>query len=281
MIKSILVCTDGSEHGQVACEYGLDLARKLKGQLSLLHALDSRMLEGPLMADISGWVGAQPFGNQLRQFRDLLQERGDATLKAATAQCEAAGLTPASAEMKMGHPVQVILDAEANVELVVLGQKGEHADFVGEMMGSTVEQVVRHSAKPCLVTPGAFKAPTKILCAFDGSGHAGRALHEAIELALALQVPLSILTVAEDKDFEKANELTKDGLKLAQAHNCPAAHLVAKGPPYLAILDVAEKHGFDLIVMGAYGHGRIREMILGSTTTQLVKKSTVPVLLVR
>jgi nucleotide-binding universal stress UspA family protein len=280
MIKSILVCTDGSAYGTAACEYGIYLTQKMQGQLSALHVLDSRMLEGPLMSDISGWVGAQPYGNQLQQFRDLLQQRGETIINAIHDRCAAAGLT-INAMLKMGHPVHVILEEEANAELVILGQKGEHVDFVGEMMGSTVENVVRKTLKPCLVTPEEFKPFTKVLAAFDGSNHSSRALHEAIELSQGLSLPLSILTVAEDKDFDRANQITKDGLRLAQAHQCNATHLVAKGPPYAAILEMAEKHHFDLIVMGAYGHSRIREMILGSTTTQIVRDSKIPIMLVR
>ncbi|HBA83127.1 MAG TPA: hypothetical protein DCZ95_03440 [Verrucomicrobia bacterium] len=280
MIKSILVCTDGSAHGTAACDFGIHLTQKLQGQLSSLHVLDSRMLEGPLMSDISGWVGAQPFGHQLEQFRNLLQQRGESIVQAAGERAAAAGVAMTT-QMKMGHPVHVILEEEAHTELIILGQKGEHADFIGDMMGSTVENVVRSSIKPCLVTPAEFKPFTKILAAFDGSGHASRALHEAIEMSLGLSIPLSILTVAEDKDFDKANQITKDGLKLAQAHNCPATHLVAKGPPYAAILEIAEKHRFDLVVTGAYGHSRIREMILGSTTTQLIRDAEIPIMLVR
>ncbi|MFH0879714.1 MAG: universal stress protein, partial [Lentisphaerota bacterium] len=258
MIKSLLVCTDGSTYGDVACQYAVDLTQKLQGQLAALHVLDSRMLEGPLMSDLSGWVGAQPFGTQLQQFRDLLQQKGETVIEAFQARCKEAGIT-AEGLLKMGHPVTTILQEETRYEMLVLGQKGEHAEWIGELSGSSVEQVVRHSIKPCLVTPGEFKPITKILTAYDGSGHSSKALHEAIELAVGLKVPLSILTVAEDKDYEKANALTKEGLKLAQAHNCIAAHLVAKGAPDAAILDVAEKHHFDLIVMGAYGHSRIRE----------------------
>lgn len=280
MIKSVLVCTDGSAYGDVASEYAIYLTTKMQAQLSGLHVLDSRMLEGPLMSDISGWVGAQPFGNQLRQFRELMQEKGEAIMDAFQKRCTEAGVTP-NVLIKMGHPVHVILEEEAKVELVVIGQKGEHADFIGDLMGSAVGQIVRRSIKPCLVTPSEFRPFSKILVAYDGSGHASRALHEAIELSVGMSVPLSVLTVAEDKDYERANEITKEGLKMAQAHNCQAAHLVAKGAPDAAILDMANQHNFDLIVMGAYGHGRMRELILGSTTTQLINQADIPVMLVR
>lgn len=280
MIKSILVCTDGSPHSEVACEYAIHLTQRIQGHLTALHVLDSRMLEGPLMSDISGWVGAQPFGAQLQQFRDLLQQKGEAVVEAVADKCEKAGVK-AETRLEMGHPVSVILEQERKAELVVLGQNGEHVEFADEMLGSTVERVLRHSVKPCLVVPSAFKAITKILAAYDGSDHSSRALHEAIELAQELKVPLSILTVTEEKDFEKANAITREGLEMAKAHNCEANHLVAKGPADVGILNTAEKFGYDLLVMGAYGHSRIREMILGSVTTQVVARTDLPVMLVR
>jgi nucleotide-binding universal stress UspA family protein len=280
MIKSILVCTDGSPYGDIASEYGIHLAKALKARILGLHVLDSRMLEGPLMADLSGWIGAQPYGAQLQQFRELMHQKGEAVIGAFASRCETAGLKPET-WIKMGHPPRVILEEEARAELLVLGQKGEHAEWIGEMTGSLAERVVRHSVKPCLVTPGAFKPVSKILVAYDGSAHASQALHEAVELAVQLGSPLSVLTVAEDKDLDAANRISRDGLTLAEAHDCRAAHLVAKGPAGATILDTAYQHGFDFIVMGAYGHGRIREMILGSTTQQVLTRSEVPVMLVR
>jgi nucleotide-binding universal stress UspA family protein len=280
MIKSILVCDDGSAGGRVACDYAMDLAVKLKARLTGLHVLDTRMLEGPLLADISGWLGAQPFSAQESQFRDLMQQKGETVLSAFEQRARDLGLTPATL-LRMGHPPQAILDEEARAELVVMGRNGEHAEWTGDMTGSTVERVVRQSLKPCLVTPAAFRPVRRILCAYDGSGHASRALHEAIELALALAAPLVIVTVLEEPAWEHARDVSEDAIQLARAHECAAANMVVEGTPDGAILDQAAEQNSDLIVVGAFGHGRIREFILGSTTTQLIMKSKLPLLLVR
>jgi nucleotide-binding universal stress UspA family protein len=280
MIKSILVCTDGSENGNTACEYAMQLAGQLDAKLTALHVLDSRMLEGPLMADISGWLGAQPFAAQLDQFRTLMESKGQAIIDAFNSLAEAKGVD-AEGIVKTGHPAQVILEEEARAELVVLGQNGEHAEFSGDMMGSIVERVVRHSYKPCLVTPLHHAPVTKILAAYDGSAHSSRALHEAIELALALKAQLVILTVEDEFDGERARAVSEEGIKLARAHECPAANLVEEGDPEKIILTRAEELGCNLIVVGAYGHSRIREMILGSTTTSLLTETHLPLMLVR
>lgn len=280
MIKSILVCVDGSPHGDAACETALHLTVRLKGRLLGLHVLDSRLLEGPLMADLSGWIGAQPYGAQLQQFRELMEQKGQAVVRAFDDRCAKAGVV-AESWLKMGHPARVILEEEARAELVVLGQRGEHADWMGEMMGSTVERVIRHSVKPCLVVPVPFRPFTRMLAAYDGSQHAGQALREAAELAVALDIELVVLTVAEPGDPNKAEPVSRDAMAMAGAHGARARALVVPGRPTATILECAQKEACNLIVVGAYGHSRVRELILGSTTTTLMSRSSAPVMLVR
>lgn len=280
MIKTILVCTDGSPHGDAATQYGIFLARALPANLMGLHVLDSRMLEGPLMADISGWIGAQPYGAQLQQFRDLLQKRGDSVIENFNAACREAGVASES-WIRMGHPARVILEEEAKTELTIIGQKGEHSDLSGDMMGSTADRIARSSVKPCLVVPAAFQPITRILAAYDGSGHASQGLHEAVEMATAMAVDLLIVSIAEHDRREELDQVAADGKKLAAAHGCEARTLVRAGAPAEVLGAVAEEENCDLIVVGAHGHGRIREMLIGSTTTQLIARSDRPVLVVR
>lgn len=280
MIKTMTVFSDGSDAGTTAVRYALFLARRLGARLTGCHILDSRMLEGPLMADISGWIGAQPFSGQLKQFRDLMQQKGEAVIAAMLSMAETEGVE-CEAKLLMGHPARVILDEEAKTELVVLGRNGEHNELTGEFIGSTAERVTRHSVKPCLVTPDDFHPVSKILCGFDGSAHASKALHEAVELALALQTPLVILSVAESHDLRAARDIAEDGMRIARAHECAAANLVVEGRPDQMIALKAEELGCGLVVVGAHGHSRIRDMILGGTTHSLITRSHLPVLLVR
>ena len=281
MIRSLLVCTDGSSYGDVACEYAMDLSVRLRAQLSALHVIDARLLEGPLMADLSNWIGAQPYGAQVPQFRELLNRKGETILEAFAQKCAARNLSP-NTLLSSGHPVHVILEEEAKTELLILGQKGEHADWAGHLMGSTVERIVRQSLRPCLVTPDTFRPITKMVVAFDGSGHAAKALHEAIELAQELKVTMNLVTVADGETPEaRAAQIIKDGLSLVKAHGFTTESAVVKGIPAEAILEHARSQKGDLIVMGAFGHSRIREMILGSTTAQVVASAGLPVLLVR
>lgn len=280
MIRSILVCTDGSAHGDSACEYAIHFAKHLRAQLDALHVLDSRTLEGPLMADLSGWIGAAPFTAQLGQLRLMLENKGRAILETFGRKCSDSGIA-SQGRVVLGHPARVIPVEAANAELIVVGRRGEHADLDRDSAGTTTERVVRHSERPVLVVPENFHPIQKILAAYDGSNHGGKALHEAIELAQEMNVPLVVLCVAPHGEIETAQETVQNAMRLVRAHECPAAPMIARGPAGPAILRTAEEIGAGLIVAGAFGHSRMHELILGSTSSYLMSRSTKPVLLVR
>lgn len=280
MFKSILVCTDGSKYSDTAREYGVHLAQRIGARLAGLHVMDSRILEGPLMADISGWVGASPYAAQLPQFRELLREKAEAVGEAFRARCAEAGLEP-EIRLRTGHPLPLILEESLEFELLILGQKGEHAEFVGELMGATAERVCRHTERPCLVTPEQYRPITRILTAYDGSAHAGKALGVAAELAAALREPLIVLTVNEKGDSAAARGTNAAGERLARDHGAQVESRVVEGKAGPTILRVAEESGADLIAIGAFGHGRIREFFIGSAAAHVAARAHTPLLMAR
>ncbi|MBI5394277.1 MAG: universal stress protein [Verrucomicrobia bacterium] len=280
MIKSILYCTDGSEYATVAGDYAIWFARKLSARISALHVTDIRLLEGPLLADISGAIGAQPYQALLPQLQEVQKQRAGVILAAVADRCGKAGV-PCDVLHRTGGLLDNIVEEEKRTELVVLGQRGEHARWLGPLMGSSVENVVRRSIKPCLVTPSAFREVRQVLMAYDGSEHSSNSLQVAIELVRALGLPLTILTVAPSEPESAAAELLADAMRTAKDHGLSPRGVTRVGHPEKEILGFAQREKMDLIVMGAYGHTRIREFVLGSTTSHVIRKSDVPVLLTR
>lgn len=280
MIKSILVCTDGSPHSETAGRYAAELAVTLGARLTGFHALDSRLLEGPFLANVSGWIGAQPYADALGQFRTLMQEHGKTMLAVLDATAKEAGVDIETSQA-WGHPASLILEQEVRAELVVMGLRGEHADLNPDMAGSTVDRVIRHTHQPCLLTPAEHRPIRRMLCAYDDSPRSARALQVAIDLALSLAAPLVILSVVENDDHGRAMDNADAAMKLVRAHECAAAFMIAEGPVHEAILDKAAALNCDLVVAGAHGHSRIRELILGSTATYLINHADRPLLLAR
>ena len=71
MFKTIMVGTDGSAGAEAAIQYAVWLARQLQAHLIVIHVTDIRILEGPLLADVAGAVGAQPYPAMLAQVKEF------------------------------------------------------------------------------------------------------------------------------------------------------------------------------------------------------------------
>jgi nucleotide-binding universal stress UspA family protein len=280
MIKSILYCTDGSEYANVAGDYAIWLAQKMGARIEAIHVTDIRLLEGPLLADLSGAIGAQPYQALLPQLQAMQKERAGVILDAVADRCRKLGVACETLH-RTGGLLDCIVAEEARTELVVIGQRGEHARWLGQFMGSSVERVVRRSIKPCFVTPGEFREIRQVLMAYDGSAHSSRSLQVAIELTQAIKAPLTILYVAPTASASAEEAPLADAVRMARDHGLTPRAATRTGHAERQILDFARQEKMDLIVMGAYGHTRIREFVLGSTTSYVIRQSDVPVLLTR
>jgi nucleotide-binding universal stress UspA family protein len=149
------------------------------------------------------------------------------------------------------------------------------------MLGSSVERMVRASVKPCLVTPAEFREISHVLLAHDGSAESAKALKAGFALTTALRLKLTLVTVCQREHEETASQVLQQAHDQARARGIAAEAQLVHGDAETEILRLADTAHADLIIMGAYGHTRIRELILGSTTSHVLRKATVPVLLVR
>lgn len=280
MYKNILLCTDGSAGAVVATDYAIWFAKKLGAHLRVLYITDLRILEGPLLADISGAFGAQPYSALMPQLQQIQREKADTVLAAARQRCNEHSVD-CDVLHKTGMLVPTMLDQERDADLIVLGQRGEHAAWLGDMLGSSVERMVRASIRPCLVTAADFRETRHILLAHDGSAESNKALRAGFDLAAALGMQVTIVTVSQPEHEEAASKVLQEAHEVARDRKLSVHAQLAIGDAEHEILHLRETTGADLIVMGAYGHTRIRELVLGSTTSHVIRKANVPVLLVR
>ncbi|HEY6001145.1 MAG TPA: universal stress protein [bacterium] len=278
MLKSYLVTVDGSDYSAAAVGYAIALARRASARITLLSVVDIVSLEGPFLADLSGIVGVVPYLDLQQQVRDALIEKARVILETHAATVRAAGLECAT-RSETGVVSRVICDAAASHDAIVAGRRGEHASWSGFLLGSTVEEVVRGCAKPVLVTPRQERPVTRILAAYDGSRTANRALGLAATLAAGLDLPLVVVCVSSDEREGRAT--LGEAESYLEPHRLRVKALLESGSPVEGILQVAQREACDLIIMGAYGHSRVRELIVGSTTDGILRAATDPVLLYR
>ncbi|HHT9115580.1 MAG: universal stress protein [Planctomycetes bacterium] len=282
MIKQILVATDGSENSLTAADYAINLARLFNATIRGLFVKDVKILTGPLIHDIGTSIGGMvPYGTFNQTIRELLESQADAALNQVEGKCAQAKVT-FTREIREGIVSREIIKSADDCDLIAMGKMGAHAEWRDVFLGTNVEYVVRQTHKPVLITPSEYKPFRKMLIAYDGSSFADKALRSGAEIAQAMKLPITVVCVADKKD-EALQTLSKaktflEGYKLA-------VDAVAKGESdhAVGILEVCndEDSKFDILVMGAYGHSRLQEMILGSTTVRVMRSTNCSILLCR
>jgi len=279
MIKTILVGLDGSEHAHAASAYALWLAEKMAAHVVGLHVSDIVSIEGSFFHDISGSLGFEPYLDFSSKMREVLQERGQVILEQFQAEADKRQVA-AETVMAIGVVANEIVERGRTADLVVLGHRGLNEKFTTGLLGGTAESVTRKSPKPVFVSPMQFKPCTKPLLAYDGSVRAAAVMKDAAEFCTQLRLPLTVLNVNRDEEagakvlaeaqaYLKPYDIAVE-LELQQTGNAPER-----------IANFIRENSHDLLFIGAYGHSRIIEMVLGSTTEYVLRNAECPVYLHR
>ncbi len=278
MIKTILVGLDGSEHARTAGQYALWLGERFAATVVGLHVVDIVSIEGSFFHDISGSLGFEPYLDFSSKMREVLHERGTALLQEFSERAAKAGVR-ADTILSMGVVANEIAENAKTADLVVIGHRGVNEKFSTGLLGSTAESVTRKCPKPVFVSTAEFHPITRPLLAYDGSQRAAAAMHAAAEFCLSLGLPLTVLTVAKDTD--SGTKVIADAEKYLASYNLTSTCDVHTGNAPEQIVAYIKDRGFDLLFIGAYGHSRIIEMVLGSTTEYVLRNTSCPAFLNR
>jgi nucleotide-binding universal stress UspA family protein len=277
--KKILLPTDGSDYSKTALQYGIYISRIVEAQLAGLQIVDIKIIQGPVFNDIFGSVSLSPYPEFLTVIEEGLNERADTILSDFRKQCETAGLLPEVRKVT-GIIDDEIVEESKNADLIILAQRGEHFPISRSiLLGSTAEAVVRKSGKPVLVTPEHFKEIEAIGLAYDGSRSAGNALQIAAELSSKARWPLTSIIITPDGNL--AAELRKKIEDALAPYDIDNEIIVLQGREEKEIIKFINEGAVELMLMGAYGHSRFKELLLGSTTSYVIRNSRIPVLLTR
>ena len=279
MIDRILISTDGSDYSATALAYGIYVAKMLKAHIIGLYVVDIKIIRGPLFHTMPGLFDLSPYQEFTPLIESGLEQRGDSILEEFRKQCEKEGIRPDLRKVT-GLIDETIIEIGKEVDWIIIAQRGEHFPLTrGGLLGSTSEAVVRKSGKPVLITPLRFREITRLGLAYDGSPLSDNALHYAIMLSRTTNLPLSIVSVV--KDDNHAIEIQTRIDALLSSHKPGAVTTIRKGKDEEEILKYTTEAPVDLLVMGAYGRSRLRELILGSTTSYVIRNTTIPVLMIR
>jgi nucleotide-binding universal stress UspA family protein len=281
----ILTCTDGSLYAPSVYDHAAWAALRMQAEVRVLHMLDSHR-ERAAFADFSGSIGMDAREQLLSDLvtleetkARLAQTRGRAILAEAQRHLMAAGIQRVQTEQRHGELVETLEQLEREADLVVIGKRGENADFARLHLGANLERVIRTSIRPILVASRGFVPIDRFLIAFDGSPSAKKAVAYAAGEPLLRGLECHLLMVGHrsasgSQDLEGArSRLAESGFQVQAKH--------LDGEPESIISETLRQQNLQLLVMGAYGHSKIRQLIVGSTTTIMVRTCPVPVLMFR
>lgn len=263
MFKRIVVGIDGSKAGWTAKDYAFELGEKLSVPVVGVHVIDSRLLEESFLEDLAGVLGFTYYMGISQKVRDFFEEQANALIEEFLVEGRQRGIKVSSFQT-VGIPYEELVNQADPEDLLIIGRSGKRP-VRGFFLSSTAEVVSRRSKSPVMLVPEK-KAPVKNICvAYDGGEISKKALTLAKDLSKVYGASFHALYVGEEPPQTPENVELK----------------VMPGIPEEKIVEHCQEAGVDLLLMGAYSKGRIKELFLGSVTSFVMHHINIPLLLVK
>jgi len=284
MLASILLPLAEWPQAAPAQDYAFWLAKKCGGRVLGLAVIDLKSFEIPVLGTADGLmpsVVSPPVAESralLEELSRMARDRADRFERAG-----AAAAVSCSSEIRTGIPSDIVAQESIAHDLVVLARCGfgRASKGDGPQPESLVSAVIRSSVRPVLVAGRAFPASgvvTSLIVAFDGSVHAARALSIAAELSAGLNLECLLATIAPAE--EVGAEIQAPAEAFLRHHGVsPKKKVVTGSKPAELLCDIVSAAGSDILIMGAYGHSPIREVLFGSTTERVLSHCDASVIL--
>ncbi len=280
-LKDILVHLDASERSGTRLRLAADLARRHAAHLSGLYVVDL-VLPAGFAAGMGGYGDGAALGALLDQMRN------DALADAATVEArfrETLRREGLQGEWRLTEgiaPELVALHARY-ADIAVLGQ--EDPEGTEPNAGAIIERTLFSSGRPALIIPFAGDFPTlgrTVLIGWNASRESARAVNDALPLiaqaqsatVLSINPRVGIDAHGAVPGADIARHLARHGLKVTAAQT-----VSDEVPDGDVLLNYAADNGSDLLVIGGYGHSRVREFVMGGVTRTLLQRMTVPVMM--
>ena len=274
MIKDIVVNLSVTRGGGPAGDYAVSIASALDA-----HVAGVAFVYDPIVpVSATGYIPAEVIERQ--------QADNEADAKAAIDRfAEAtrrAGLSaePLTITASLAGAGEQFGRIARRFDLAVVGQAEPETSTIDDIIAETT---LFESGRPMIVVPYIQKGPLKldkVMVCWDGSRQAARAIGDAMPLLTkAGKVEIVIIADEPGKQDEIAGadmgqHLARHGLKV-DLERIPRGDVDVAD----ALLSYAADSGADFLVMGGYGHSRLREFVLGGVTRSILRSMTVPVLM--
>jgi nucleotide-binding universal stress UspA family protein len=273
----IVALIDRSLYAQSVIDHAAWLAAHKGGSVDLIQIVSPNELMAAGMPPIhpGGPVVLNRDSTVDAQVADLKQKAA-VQLAEARESLATRGILEVRTHVLEGIVPQLMAEAAADASIVVLGKRGENADLARLPLGSNFERLVRSSRTPVLAVSRGFRPIDKLLLAVDLDPAAASAI-EAVASGVVPPMPATLLHVGEPTEAMQA-ELARAADRLSAA-GYPATSSIVEGIPRFVVPERVVSELIGLVAMGAFGSSRLKSLIFGSLTTELIRACQVPILL--
>ena len=281
----VLACVDQSRFADAVTRHAVAAAHRLDAPLELLYVINLHPEIGS-GEDHSGAIGIDAQEHLLQRLTDAdavraaqAREVGRVFLNRLREQASTAGVARVDIRQRRGNLEETLIERQHDVELVVLGRRGEAAERSHRELGRNVERIVLALQRPILVVPERFFETRRFMVAFDGALGSRRVVETIAASALLRGIPCDLLMSGKPRvDAPQQMDWARSQLEFA---GFSVQTTIAPGDPETMVHRQVVKREIDLLVMGAYAHSPLRRLLMGSRTEDLLRSATVPVLLLR
>ncbi|WP_150909475.1 universal stress protein [Marinobacter halotolerans] len=280
----VVACIDGSEAALAVCDYSAWASQRMGAPLMLLHVLDEEKY--PARTDMSGSIGLGSREQLQEELVSLDQERSKLALKhghvlldEAEKRVLADGMDKATKRQRHDDLASSLVELESDSQLFVMGLHGESSAAAGRHVGSQLETVIRSVHRPILMVPDEYVQPRSAMLAFDGSATAFRSIELLSATPVFHGMPLHLVLVGADT--AEHQEQLKRAERLLSDQGSEIHPAIRQGDVEQTLHAYQEEHNIDILIMGAYGHSRIRQFLVGSTTTRMLETAKKPLVILR
>jgi len=274
MIKDIIVNLSVTKNDSTVGNYAVSVAAALQAHLTGIAFIYDPIV--PISG--TGYIPADVIESQ----RADNETAAEAAIKDFTAATDRAGISaePQMLSASLTGAGDQFARMARRFDLAIVGQAQPEMSTMEQIIGETT---LFESGRPMIMVPYIQKAPFKtdnVIICWDGSRTAARAVADAIPI-LGKSSRIEIVSVTNERGKEDEIEGADIGQHLARHGLKVDVHRISKGNIDVAdaLLSHAADSATDLMVMGGYGHSRLREFVLGGVTRSIFQSMTLPVLL--
>lgn len=283
--KLILACVDGSKLSEAVCDYAVWLAQGIQGPLKLMYTIDHHP-ETAKEVDLSGSLGVDSRDHLLEEITSsehsrskLRLKEGKAVLQAAKERVVEDGFADPILCLQHGSLIESLVELNDELRILVIGARGKIHEDQHDKIGAKLESMIRSLHGHILVAYKVFKAPKRIMIAYDGSETSDKAIDMIANSPLYKGLTCHLVCVNKKESATDLIENAAGRLQSAAWAEIISADL--QGITEQELCEYQLSHQIDMTIMGAFSHTRLHDLLLGSFTTKMLLNTNTPLLLLR